>query len=331
MRFLTARFRGFRFEYWLEGKMKVFISWSGERSQRLAEALYEWVPMVLQSVDPWLSQTDIAAGERWADKIAKELEVCSFGIICLTQENIVSPWILFEAGALAKNMQKGRVIPLLLDIDIKDVAGPLAQFQAKKAEKGGLFDVIKAINQLSDTKVSDTQLPKQFEAMWPQLEHHVRDIPTNPPAAKQHRPEQEILEDLVSTVRSLDRKMQGMAEAYKASEPGDLFDGRGLVGDLCEERNRFIGSVRALIDNLPREQKAAAQTALIDFLMILDKRPIEQNHLIQVMKALVDKLPREHKEQMAAAKMALEAFLTKIPIRNVAANPKASDVFNEEK
>jgi hypothetical protein len=45
--------------------MKVFISWSGERSQILAQKLYEWVPMVLQSVTPWLSQADIAAGDRW--------------------------------------------------------------------------------------------------------------------------------------------------------------------------------------------------------------------------------------------------------------------------
>lgn len=94
--------------------MKVFISWSGERSQIFAQALHEWLPMVLQSIVPWLSQADIAAGERWADKIAKELEGCNFGILSVTRENIASPWILFEAGALAKLMQEGRVIPLIL-------------------------------------------------------------------------------------------------------------------------------------------------------------------------------------------------------------------------
>ena len=97
--------------------MKVFISWSGDRSQALAQALREWLPMVLHYVEPWLSQSDIEAGERWANEVAKELDASKFGIICITRENITSPWILFEAGALAKFMQEGRVIPLLLGIE----------------------------------------------------------------------------------------------------------------------------------------------------------------------------------------------------------------------
>lgn len=184
--------------------MKVFISWSGERSQIFAQALHDWLPMVLQSVVPWLSHADIAAGDRWADTIAKELDDSNFGITCVTRENISSPWILFEAGALAKRMQEGRVIPLLLDIEFKDVTGPLAQFQAKKAERGGLFDVINSINQLSDVKVSESLLPKQFEALWLSLEKKIEDIPKNPTPARQHRPQQEILEELVSSIRGLD-------------------------------------------------------------------------------------------------------------------------------
>jgi hypothetical protein len=53
--------------------MKVFISWSGSRSNALAEALRDWIPLVLHYVEPWLSQTDIEAGQRWAEQVAKEL------------------------------------------------------------------------------------------------------------------------------------------------------------------------------------------------------------------------------------------------------------------
>jgi TIR domain len=116
--------------------MKIFISWSGERSEALATALKEWLPLVLHYAEPWLSRSDIDAGGRWGVEIAKELEACNFGIICITRENRDAPWILFEAGALAKSMQDGKVIPLLLDLDKKEISGPLAQFQAKKVEQG---------------------------------------------------------------------------------------------------------------------------------------------------------------------------------------------------
>jgi hypothetical protein len=112
--------------------MKLFISWSGKRSQSMAVALRDWFPLVLHYVVPWVSETDIGAGERWALEVAKELEQSNFGIICLTKENIGSPWVLFEAGSLAKSLQDSTVVPLLLDLDFTEISGPLAQFQAKK-------------------------------------------------------------------------------------------------------------------------------------------------------------------------------------------------------
>lgn len=70
--------------------MKVFISWSGERSQLLAQALHGWLPLVLHYVQPWLSEADVSAGDRWAQAVAKELETSNFGIICVTPENLGS-------------------------------------------------------------------------------------------------------------------------------------------------------------------------------------------------------------------------------------------------
>ena len=48
--------------------MRIFISWSGERSHQLAHALHESLPLVLHYVKPWLSQADISAGDRWAQE-----------------------------------------------------------------------------------------------------------------------------------------------------------------------------------------------------------------------------------------------------------------------
>ena len=84
--------------------MKVFISWSGPRSRAVAVALKDWLPLVLEGVDPWVSDKDISAGERWAQSVAGELESANFGIICITPENLNADWILFESGALSKSM-----------------------------------------------------------------------------------------------------------------------------------------------------------------------------------------------------------------------------------
>lgn len=187
--------------------MKVFLSWSGERSQALAQALREWLPLVVHFADPWLSQSDIEAGERWATKVAKELEASIFGILAITRENIGSPWILFEAGALAKSMEEGRVIPLLLDLDFKDITGPLAQFQAKKVERSGIVEVVGAINRLAEQPVPEARLTQLLELAWPQLERQVAAIPKNPTVAKHNRPQSEVLEELVASVRGLDARL----------------------------------------------------------------------------------------------------------------------------
>lgn len=83
--------------------MKVFLSWSGESSHAIAEKLHKWLPMVIQKIEPYIS-TEIEKGTRWASDIASELEVCAFGIACVTQENKDAPWLLFEAGALSKSV-----------------------------------------------------------------------------------------------------------------------------------------------------------------------------------------------------------------------------------
>ena len=84
---------------------KVFISWSGPLSQKLGEALRNWLPSALQFVKPYFSPEDIEKGAKWGSEIAKELETSNIGVICLTRDNTEKPWILFEAGALSKSLE----------------------------------------------------------------------------------------------------------------------------------------------------------------------------------------------------------------------------------
>jgi hypothetical protein len=107
---------------------KVFLSWGGELSRKLAEALREWLPAALQYVKPYFTPDDVEKGTKWNAEIAKELETSNIGIICLTRDNTERPWILFEAGALSKTVDKSRVCTLLFNLESTDLKGPLTNF-----------------------------------------------------------------------------------------------------------------------------------------------------------------------------------------------------------
>jgi hypothetical protein len=170
-------------------------------------------------VKPWLSDNDVAAGDRWGQVVAKELETSNFGIICVTPESLASPWMLFEAGALAKSMLGTKVIPLLFSLEVSDISGPLAQFQAKKFEKAGLSEVVTSINQSADQQVPEDRARQLFAALWPDLERQIEAIPVEAPTAKHMRPHHEILEELVSSVRGLDVRFRDIENSVGEQGP----------------------------------------------------------------------------------------------------------------
>jgi hypothetical protein len=71
--------------------MKVFISWSGDKSRNVAVALRDWLPSVINGIQPFVSSKDIHAGTRWQQEIADQLDTTNFGVVCVTKENQLSP------------------------------------------------------------------------------------------------------------------------------------------------------------------------------------------------------------------------------------------------
>ena len=122
--------------------MDLFISWSGPRSKAYAEHLRAWLGTVIQAAMPWMSEVDIDAGNRWSEILGKKLQSTDFGIICVTPENSSEPWLLFEAGGLAKTLDRGRVVPLLIDMSKSELHPPLAQFQAVEATQHGILSLV---------------------------------------------------------------------------------------------------------------------------------------------------------------------------------------------
>ncbi len=154
--------------------MKVFISWSGEASHAAALALRDWLPSVLQSTKPYVSSEDIEKGARWSVEIGNELETTSFGILCVTGSNVGSPWLNFEAGALAKSMDASRVSPVLLGLRQADLVGPLAQFQATLPKLDDFTRLVSAINANSAAPIDESRLRAAVQMWWPQLEENLQ-------------------------------------------------------------------------------------------------------------------------------------------------------------
>lgn len=157
--------------------MKVFISWSEKDSRKFGEALRDWLPVVLQFVEPYFTPSDVEKGSRWNSEIAKELESSKMGIICVTRENLHSDWVLFEAGALSKSLESSRVCPILFGIKNTDLAGPLKQFQTTEFNKNDFKKLVSAINaNYGESKLKEKVLESAFEKWWPELEIKVNDI-----------------------------------------------------------------------------------------------------------------------------------------------------------
>lgn len=157
-----------------------------------------------------MSERDIGPGERWSEEVSQRLRDTNFGIICITQSNMIAPWLLFEAGALAKALEKSRVVPVLLGVKPSDLKFPLAQFQAVSATRDGMFSLVTAVNKsLEQNQLSLTTLNSVFGAMWGELEKRILDIPEEDSiTSTQLRSDRDILEELNDTVREMRRSFE---------------------------------------------------------------------------------------------------------------------------
>lgn len=205
--------------------MKIFISWSGKNSKIFGETLRDWLPAVLQFVKPYFTPSDIEKGTRWNSEIAKELESSKMGIICVTRDNLHSDWVLFEAGALSKSLEKPRVCPILFGIKDTDLSGPLKQFQTTEFDKNDFKKLVSAINaNYGENKLQAKVLDSVFEKWWPELEAKVKTIFTKLNQADEEpiRTDRDLFEEILELSRISSRNLQNLPMSFNLSAIQDL-------------------------------------------------------------------------------------------------------------
>ncbi|MDN4511397.1 hypothetical protein QYE47_02595 [Pseudomonas sp. 2,4-D] len=211
--------------------MKVFISWSGNRSRAVAEVLSDWIKCVLQASEPWISTRHIDRGSLWFSEINEKLRDISVGIVCLTQDNKDKPWILFESGALAKGLSGNRVCTFLVDLQPHDLTDPLAQFNHTKPDKESVWELVRTLNAcLVDRALDERVLEKAFLVYWPQFETEFALALANnePDKVTKPRSQQDVLTEILGATRELTRRISKLESGQRLHSKSSLEGPKGL-------------------------------------------------------------------------------------------------------
>lgn len=189
--------------------MKVFLSWSGAESKVIALAFREYLPKMLQAVEPFMSDVDIAKGARPLNVIADELKSTKVGIVFVTAANALTPWINYEAGAISKTVKDDSLVCVYAyDIDFPQIKGPLGQFQGTRFNKADTKKLIATVNAgLGKYARRDADLNEIFDVWWPKLEERIN-VELKRVAEQQKPPdrsERDMIQEILEVVRELNR------------------------------------------------------------------------------------------------------------------------------
>jgi hypothetical protein len=153
--------------------MRLFISWSGGRSHRLATVLKEWLEAHFadQGISVFVS-SEIKKGSLWLPTVTDELQQADAGLVCLTAQSLHSQWLLFEAGALstavAAKTGDARIFTYLLGVEPAALPGPLAVYQSTVATMEDTFRLINSL--LPRNSVNARDFASAWDTLWPKLQ-----------------------------------------------------------------------------------------------------------------------------------------------------------------
>lgn len=243
-------------------KVKVFISWSGLLSNSVAEILSKWLPSLINSLKVFYSPDDIEKGENWSTRLSKELSECNFGIICLTKENVLAPWINFEAGAVSKTLGS-KVSAFLIDINPSDIKGPITRFQATRFEKNDFFKLVTSINNSMEYPVDTKILENSFEVIWDRIENEIRGkIQESYISLKKNyetnnrKDYEDAIQEILQIVRELSNK--DIEKIEKDTIINKYFKNKGdVVQVYTDAYNKIISEITSLLRAIKEEKNGA--------------------------------------------------------------------------
>ncbi len=167
----------------------MFICWSGPRSLELAERLRTFLVEAIPSLKGRVfSSPQIEKGARWFEEVLRHLEAAQVGLICLTAENLTSPWLHFEAGALLKGLHKNppmddtaavdttesRIFTYLHGVTAASLSGPLAQYQSTSTTRSDTRSLVRTLSKILTP--GDRSYRELFDRHWPAFDRDLKKL-----------------------------------------------------------------------------------------------------------------------------------------------------------
>lgn len=255
--------------------MKVFVSWSGDLSEIVSDLVRKFIKRVIPTIQPFVSYADNEKGGFWPLEMLEELKTSAVAIVCVTRANMHSDWLLFEAGAIAGRIDKGRVCTLLIDVAPAELEHPLSFFQSTVITRDDVYRLIETLHRSLPVPLypSTDELRTHFDAWWPSFEAEVRDAIKLPFASRSKI--QELTDELLlpviyrtASIGDLDTIFHWL-EIARARAIGDLESPLGFV-EACLARitgKRNAGeSLRRQADHFSKFQAwARVELLLLQF------------------------------------------------------------------
>lgn len=248
----------------------------------MAKVLRDWLPEVIQEIEPWVSIEDIAKGKRWSAEISGELDATGQGLICVTRTNQHEPWLNFEAGALAKSLTASQVRPVLLDVQPHEVTGPLAEFQATVAgDEEDMFRLVESLNAVCEKPLRNDLLRKAYDRAWPDLNEQLglvrqaaaaaeasqsKSPAKRTPTGTQDRGIEDMFGEILDRIRAMEREMRQPPVPTESRTPSP--SGRSKVQGFRSGSVRERSVARHFLESLPAESRPDNVTVQGDALIL---------------------------------------------------------------
>ncbi|GAB3423509.1 hypothetical protein GCM10027569_56220 [Flindersiella endophytica] len=195
---------------------------------------------------------------------------------------------------------------MAIDLDLADISLPLAQFQAQRGDREGIYKIVEAVNSANDLPLAKDALERSFAKWWPDLDQeltNIRSSDTNT-ANPKPRSDRDLLEELLGLTRSFARSSslqlsnartisadQVMAQVYEILHRTFDFQSRVQYGrqlylvkldtlakserDRLYELSESIGV--PIVVELTDEKYLSAHTHHIDLIPLEDAPPSERD------------------------------------------------------